>query len=254
MVSQRRHRAAFQVRIEEGVDVVRGDGQLAAAVDMDEAERAKPSHQEAVLQQGHVVAEHVVVRPADHDLPPASRGQPVVYGSDIRHDRRGFRIRLAAVVAQEEHERLPDPVANDAAGRKPIHINASPDPRIVMAEMQGGVSPERMAEDSDPPQVEAAQEPARLVPGRGAIGSVPVGSLQTHVVRPIGNGPVGSGRTVSPNRPSHVEPSTAATPPTTKTAATQKNLANRLLGRVGRRSRSHGATVSCFQYALNCAR
>ena len=75
----------------------------------------------------------------------------------------GLRIGLAFVVAQEKHERLSDAFADDTAEWSPVHVDAGLAPRIVMAELQGFGTTERVAEHSDPLHIEPSGEPARRV-------------------------------------------------------------------------------------------
>jgi hypothetical protein len=61
-------------------------------------------------------------------------------------DLAGLRVGLALVIAQKKHERLSDSIAHDAAKGSPVHIDASLASGIVVAELQGCGTTERVAE------------------------------------------------------------------------------------------------------------
>jgi hypothetical protein len=78
-------------------------------------------------------------------------------------DLAGLRVGLALVIAQKKHERLSDSIAHDAAKGSPVHIDASLASGIVVAELQGCGTTERVAEHPDALHIEPSQEPARRV-------------------------------------------------------------------------------------------
>jgi hypothetical protein len=84
--------------------------------------------------------------------------------ADVRLDRAGLRIGLVSVVAPQKHERLSDAFGDDTAEGSPVHVDVRPAPRIVVAELQGCGTTERVAEDSDSLHI----EPNRLHVGQSA--------------------------------------------------------------------------------------
>src|SRR5712671_3518680 len=100
------------------------------------------------LQQGSVVAEQKMICAADRDLQPPVRWQAIVNGLNVGLDLTGLRVGFAAVVAEDEHERLMETVLNHAAERLAVHIDSGFAPGIVVAELQGGRSTKRMTKYS----------------------------------------------------------------------------------------------------------
>ncbi len=97
-------------------------------------------------------------------------------------DRLGLaRIGLASVVAQEKHERLSDAFADHTAEGSPIHVDARLAPGIIVAELEGCCTAERVAEHSNPLHIETSQEPAR---GVGTVQSFELIECKAHVGAP----------------------------------------------------------------------
>src|SRR5712672_1714053 len=110
-------------------------------------------HHDMALQQGSVVAEEKMICAADRDLEPPVRWQVIVNRLDVGLDLMGLCVGFAAVVAEDEHERLMETFLNHAAERLAVHINPGLTPRIVVFLFQGWRSTERMTEYSDPRHV-----------------------------------------------------------------------------------------------------
>lgn len=55
----------FEVGVEEGAEAVGGEGELAAAVEVDEAEEAKGGHEDVAFEEGSIVAELEMVGAVD---------------------------------------------------------------------------------------------------------------------------------------------------------------------------------------------
>src|SRR5262249_30797843 len=116
--------------------------------------------------QHSVVAEHVVIRASNHDF------QPPVFAHSIKHRERKFasilgpsRIGLSLVVAHKKHYRLSDAFADDTAPWSPVQVEARLASIIIVAELQGFRTSERVTERIDPLHIEPPSEPARGVRG-----------------------------------------------------------------------------------------
>ena len=129
------------MNVEEGADAVRRHGELAAAIEFQNADSPQDTHRKRASQD-RPVAEQEVIRTSDPDFQPAVRGQSIIDAADARPglaDRlEGFRaIRLALVLAQEKLERLRDALGNDTAEWGPVHVDPRLAARIIVAELQG---------------------------------------------------------------------------------------------------------------------
>src|SRR5882762_8923010 len=110
------------------------------------------------LQQGSVIAEEEMICAADGDLQPSARRQVIINRLNVGLDLTGLRVGFAAVVAEDEHERLMETSLNDTAERLTIDIDSGLAPRIVMAELQRSRPTKRVAKHSDPRHVQAPLE------------------------------------------------------------------------------------------------
>src|ERR1035441_9211245 len=150
---ERRCGCSLQVYVEEAADVVLRHSNLAAAIEVHNAEAPHHAHRRWTLQH-RSIAEHVVIHTSNRDPPPAVAGQAVVNRADVRSglaDRLGgVRVGgLPSMVAQEKHERLSDALGDDTAEGSTVHVDTRLAARIIMAELQGCGTTERVAEDSD---------------------------------------------------------------------------------------------------------
>ena len=101
-----------------------------------------------------------MVRTTDRDAVPGICWKTIVDRLDVGVDLTADRVGRIAVVAQEEHERLAQALLNDGAKGLAVDVNPRRAPGIVVAELCGRCSTERMTEDAHALQVEPSSEPA----------------------------------------------------------------------------------------------
>src|SRR5438034_11797470 len=75
------------------------------------------------LQRSSIAAEEKMVRATNLYERPSIRRQAIVNRMQVGRDLTAFRVGLMAVVAQQEHERPPDPCLNHAAVGSAVHID-----------------------------------------------------------------------------------------------------------------------------------
>src|SRR5713226_4733713 len=120
--SEPRSACPLQVGVEKAVYAVRRNRKLATCVDTKFSQDTEHSSHDTALQQRAVVTEREVERASDRHAQPPVRGDAIIDGLDVALDLNARRVGFIAVVAQEEHERLRQPISDHAAVRSAIDV------------------------------------------------------------------------------------------------------------------------------------
>ena len=139
---------------------VRRDRKLATSVDSGLSRQTKHPAHDTALQQGAVVAEHEVEGASNrHAQSPVGR-DAIIDRLDVGLDLSARRVGLPAVVAEEKHERLREPVSKHAAVRSAVDVDAGLAPGILVAELQGHGPTQRVTEYAHARHIDASGEPS----------------------------------------------------------------------------------------------
>src|SRR5262245_34710431 len=132
---RRRRVESLEMGIKERTEAVRCNGQLPACVDLEPPQEAHHSSHEAALPHGAVVTEHEVKGASDFQREPSVGRQAIVDGLDVGLDLTRLRIRVAAMIAQQEHERLSKAGFNHPAVRRTVDVYAHFATRVDAAKL-----------------------------------------------------------------------------------------------------------------------
>src|SRR5262249_20884866 len=122
--------------------------------------RFQQSSNQTAFQQRPIVAKRKVKRSPYGDTRPSVDRQMIVERLDIRLHGAAVWIRRVDLRAEHEQERLTHALMNHRAERDPIDIDAGLAPRIVVTELRGLRSAERVAKHADAREVNPACEAA----------------------------------------------------------------------------------------------
>src|SRR5260370_30839325 len=147
------------MNVEKAVDGLGGDGKASPWLESEPTDHLEQPDRPLASQQ-HLIAEAEVVCATDHNPQPPIGRQPVIDRLDVRHDLTADRIRSISMVAEQEHQWLTEPLQHNAPVRRAVEIDGRAASGIVVTELGGYRTAQRVTDDTERLQIELAMKPA----------------------------------------------------------------------------------------------
>jgi hypothetical protein len=152
--------SAFEINVEEGVDVGGSNDEAALRVEVAERPGDLEGADEVLAFEEDLVAESEMIG-AGEGNEEAAVGEAVVDGVQVGGDfARGGIGHLAGMVAEEKHGGLAEAVLNDGAEGSAVDVDGGLAARVVVAKLERSGAAERVAEHAEMLKVEMAGEMA----------------------------------------------------------------------------------------------